>query len=189
MSKKLKPPKYLYCVISDPNCSWRLIETRRYRVDRLCKQSVVMDRRYAIRQDDRWIEPDQPQIDDTFRAYGTGDSGIFFYADKQFVRRPSPEWPGRKLEPQPKPKPSFSWDHLFEELEDIRLTVGSIAIPDAFKYFGFQIPPTADEFAKAYRTASLRLHPDHGGDAMEFRTMQAKADKCREWFAVNGGGR
>ncbi len=198
MSPQPKSPKYLYCVAA-PRRSGDRTETRRYIVVGFDGWSAVMDRRYVIRQDDRWVEPDKPQIDDTFRAYMVRDSDVlkFTYGDKSFVRKPLPSWPKRRPEPNPKPEPEtkpYSDQRSYQQrLDDlcrklgVDVAPGVHVVPSYFAYFGFHTLPTGDDFAKAYRTASLRLHPDHGGDAMEFRTMQGKADKCREWFAAAGG--
>ena len=53
-------------------------------------------------------------------------------------------------------------------------------LPECFKYFGFTSVPNLANLKSAYRKKAKVLHPDKGGDPVEFKKMNDLYDEALE---------
>jgi hypothetical protein len=58
--------------------------------------------------------------------------------------------------------------------------------PNVFPLLGLRTPFTRAEVVTAFRRQSMKLHPDHGGNAGLFRMLLAERERASA-IAVNGG--
>jgi len=56
-------------------------------------------------------------------------------------------------------------------------------IPNCFKLLGYtEIPPSADELGKRYKSLAKAAHPDTGGNEAQFITLKDAYDKAVKYF-------
>jgi DnaJ family protein A protein 2 len=62
--------------------------------------------------------------------------------------------------------------------------ISSELISLARSHFGVELPTSSVELKKAYRRACIRLHPDVGGDEIEFKEMQKAYDRITDMGSI-----
>jgi hypothetical protein len=79
------------------------------------------------------------------------------------VIRELPPWTSRQSAP-PRPR---------------KTSTSRVAPPSLWTTLGVTRSATAEELKAAYHKRALETHPDHGGDAEQFRALKAAYDKAR----------
>jgi hypothetical protein len=83
------------------------------------------------------------------------------------------------------PKPTKDeWARYIDYRDDLGLTTRRVRVvtPACFKHLGLTWPCSKDELAARWKTITLRVHPDHGGKAEDFRFYLDAYKKARGIF-------
>ena len=177
---------YIYCRTSryhadgDEGPDARQCEVRRYTLRKELKRDVYLHPGYAVRREGRWHQVDSEPL--TIYKYKLPGriKVVLCHAPGQWERGLPRWWPEGKPDP-PKPEPEPEEERFSSAwFEDLMKSRGYVK-PD-WAAFGFECKPSEADFKKSHRKQSRKFHPDHGGDAGEFATMQAKAEHCLTCF-------
>jgi hypothetical protein len=171
--------KYLYCRTYWDRESDIEPEVRRYVIRKELKTLIHFEPNHCVRRDGKWHEVEGKPV--TIAKWGKPET--FGSAIGNFKRHLPRDWTEGKPEPEPGPGSAEWLEKLMQEERfesDAPFTDilnGLAATRPDWSAFGFEMKPSLAEFKAAYRRESLRLHPDRGGDAAEFKAMQHQAEQ------------
>lgn len=64
-----------------------------------------------------------------------------------------------------------------------------VEVPEYFRFLGFdQIPSGPEEVRERYRTLAKQMHPDAGGNEMDFLKLKNAVERALQYFEAKGGG-
>jgi len=62
-----------------------------------------------------------------------------------------------------------------------------VEVPSFFRQLGFDHLPNYDECKSRYRELVHQMHPDAGGDEVDFKALQVAWEKAEAWFGKGEG--
>ena len=152
-------------------------EVRRYVIRKELKTVVHLQPGYSLRCDGKWHRVDGEAL--TLGKWsGSRKAAVVLSHELGDFQFDLPRW-WREGKPEPskaEPDKAANDDPQSDPFADLLQTLERLK-PD-WAAFGFTCKPSEAAFKKAHRKQSLRLHPDRGGDARQFASMQAKAERC-----------